>query len=434
MLFADCASYIENIPRFTKKTDLPHTRRLLEELGNPDGAAPIYHVAGTNGKGSVCAYLQAALSAGGKRVYTFTSPHLTDLRERFCLDGEPISEEDFVSCFEEVRAAVRRREEAGDEHPTYFEFLFLLGLAWTKRIRPDVIILETGMGGRLDATNAVGETLCSVITAIGLDHTRYLGETIGRIAFEKAGILRKGGRLAFDGNNEEAAAVIRERAEELCCEVTELKPFATEITERRDDGLSFTLRTDEGKTELSIRQFASYQARNAALAYLALRATAESHGTDEATIRKGLAAMRHPGRMERVGENIILDGAHNREGMTAFLETAKHLPDSGETALLFAAAKDKPAEEMVKALAAELAPARVICTAFEGGRAEEPEELARLFRESGCKDVTALPKKEAFEEAMAWKAGILFCVGSLYLVGDFRDTLAKTKERSDDQL
>ena len=191
MTYKEIVTYIEEIPRFTRKHSLAHTREMLLFLGNPQNGKKIIHVAGTNGKGSVCAYLDAMLRAEGKSTGLFTSPHLVKMNERIVLNGKQISDEDFCEVFEETMQAVRRMQDAGLEHPTFFEFLFAMAMKAYDRAGMEYIVLETGLGGRLDATSSVEPVAC-VITSIGLDHMEYLGDTVEQIAGEKAGIIKPG--------------------------------------------------------------------------------------------------------------------------------------------------------------------------------------------------------------------------------------------------
>ena len=190
MNYEEAVAYIEDIPRFTTKNSLDHTRECMRRLGHPQKKFRVIHVAGTNGKGSVCAYLDSMLRAGGYKVGLFTSPHLVKINERFKINGEMISDERFVKAFEEVQKIIKKAQEDGLDHPSYFETLFLMGMVVFKEADVDYVVLETGLGGRLDATNTVDHPLACIITSISLDHVEYLGDTIGKIAGEKAGIIK----------------------------------------------------------------------------------------------------------------------------------------------------------------------------------------------------------------------------------------------------
>lgn len=213
MNYQESVKYILDIPKFTVKNHLTHTKEFLLRLGNPQVGRKVIHVAGTNGKGSVCAYIQALLLAEKKRTGFFSSPHLVKINERIRINGEEIDDETFLAVFQKVKTTVDEMEKDGLAHPTFFEFLF--GMAMTAFAMADMeyIVLETGLGGRLDATNAIDDPVLTVITAVGMDHMEILGDTIEKIAAEKGGIIKRQVPLVFDGNNVQAAAVFRQIAE-----------------------------------------------------------------------------------------------------------------------------------------------------------------------------------------------------------------------------
>ena len=215
MRYEEAVKYILDIPKFTKKNDGDHTRKFLEYLGNPQEGLKVLHVAGTNGKGSVCAYLDGMLRSEGKRTGLFTSPHLVKINERIVLDGEEIPDDRFCEVFERTLTAVKKMEGEGLAHPTFFEFLFGMAMLAFAEGGMEYAVLETGLGGRLDATNAVEQPLVSIITSIGMDHMEYLGDTIGEIASEKAGIIKSGVPVFYAQTSEESDEVIRRKAEEL---------------------------------------------------------------------------------------------------------------------------------------------------------------------------------------------------------------------------
>ena len=202
MDYREAIAYILEIPKFTKKNSLEHTKDFLRILGNPEKGKKIIHVAGTNGKGSVCAYMQSLLLTEKKTVGFFTSPHLVKMNERIRIDGEEISDEMFLSTFDIVFAAVQKMKADGKPHPTFFEFLFAMAMTAFADSGVEYIILETGLGGRLDATNAIDVPFLTIITSISLDHTEILGETIEEIAAEKAGILKRDVPIIYIGKEE----------------------------------------------------------------------------------------------------------------------------------------------------------------------------------------------------------------------------------------
>ena len=217
MTYEEAVKYILDIPKFTRKNDASHTKTLLGLLGDPQEAAKVIHVAGTNGKGSVCAYLDAMLRSEGKRTGLFTSPHLVKMNERIVIDGSPISDDAFVFVFEKTLSCVRQMEKQGLAHPTFFEFLFAMACTAFADAGVEYAVLETGMGGRLDATNTVERPLACVITSIGMDHMEYLGNTPAEIAGEKAGIIKPGVPVFFSETSEESDSVIEKTAEKRGC-------------------------------------------------------------------------------------------------------------------------------------------------------------------------------------------------------------------------
>ena len=355
--YEEAAAYIEEIPKFTKKHTLEHTKLFLKRLGNPAVDRKIVHVAGTNGKGSVCAYLQAILMAEGKRTGFFTSPHLVSVNERIRMDNVQIDNKTFLEVFRKVLKTVRRMVEDGIEHPSYFEFLFGMGMTAFADTDVEYIILETGLGGRLDATNAVEKPVLSIITSISLDHTAILGDTIRKIAGEKAGIIKPKVPVFFDGSNKEAAEVIRTKAEELGVSCREVTNHAYEIREvhRKDSALSRRSAYDKDVI-FQVPMCGCYQAMNAELALEASEYLLAGEEIHVDRWKQVLAQLHWEGRMERIGAHITVDGAHNPGAMQAFVESVKALDESerGEIILLFSAVSDKKYDEMIEYLCRNL--------------------------------------------------------------------------------
>ena len=261
--------YLLKIPFWTKKKNsLEQVRDFLVELGDPEKGLSIIHVAGTNGKGSVCADLTAILKEAGYKVGTFISPHLSDIRERFLIGGELADKKLFEDCFGQVLETVKKMKGRGYFHPTFFEFVFLMAMVMFAREKVDYVILETGLGGRLDTTNVIRRPKACVITSISLDHTQYLGETIPEIAAEKAGIIKTGVPVIYDDWDPAASEVI-------CCQARTAKAAAWPVGQ-------------EDEAEEDQKNFAApYQARNAALARKVLKVL-EIPGVDEKVCSAGL--------------------------------------------------------------------------------------------------------------------------------------------------
>mgnify|MGYP005952188065 FL=1 len=427
MIDKKARDYLLAIPLWTKKKNtLDEVRHFLEELGNPDEQLRIIHVAGTNGKGSVCADLTAMLMEAGYHVGTFVSPHLTDVTERFLVDGIPVEEAGFSESFARVKAVTDRLMAEGYAHPTFFEFVFLMAMDLYGRMKPDFVVLETGLGGRLDTTNVIRHPLACVITSISLDHTQYLGDTVELIAAEKAGIIKPGVPVVYDKNDRAAGAVIAEAADRLGSAAYGL------TAEDSCWGVSFA---------------APYQAMNAALAVKVLEIL-EIEGVNAEVCRKALASVHWTGRMQQVAPDVWVDGAHNPGGIRAFIQAVKaqnglavqekqsaQQPDQGEQnaadmhpqiQLLFAAVSDKDYHEMIRLLCTELSPERVTVVQLKSERGLQADALARQFEDAGCSHVTAFDStKDALKHVLSEKkeGDHLYMVGSLYLIGEILEDL-----------
>lgn len=422
--YEEAVAYIENIPKFTTKNKLEHTRKCLDLLGSPDKDRKIIHVAGTNGKGSVCAFLSSMLEQGGFRCGLFTSPHLVKINERFQINEVMISDQRFTEAFTEVKNLADRLVEEGDYHPTYFEFLFLMGMIVFKQEDVDYIVLETGLGGRLDATNSVLSPMACVITSISLDHVEYLGDTIEKIAGEKAGIIKKGVPVIFDGNRKEAAEVIKARAEELGCPWYEVKESRQKLLNYTPEGIRFLSASGVyGETELFVPFIARYQMMNAALALETMGMLRGEHGLEKETLIKGIGGAKWQGRMETILPGVIVDGAHNEDGIARFVETVSYFQKEYPITLLFSTVADKEFPDMIKRVCKGLQFANVVTTEIWGSRKQSAKELAELFRLNGCSQVFVEPNPgKAFELAYEKKGdGLLFVAGSLYLAGEIKD-------------
>ena len=469
--YAEAVSYIEETPKFTKKNSLAHTRECLRRLGDPQKCFRVIHVAGTNGKGSTCAFLESILRAAGYRCGLFTSPHLLRINERFKVDGKDVDDASFLTAFLTVREMIRDLEAENISHPTYFEMLFLMGMLLFAGAGVEIVVLETGLGGRLDATTSIEDPLACVITSISRDHMQYLGNTVEEIAGEKAGILIPGVPVIYDASDPVAASVIARKAAGLECPGIPLYPRMVEIIRRDAGSIDFSLKNGyyDRKEPFHISFVADYQTRNAALAVLTVQTLGRLEGdiktcrmpdhpswksrkadeneagphrlvlplrVGEDALRRGLAAARWPGRMERVAPGIYVDGAHNEDGIARFVETAAVICNGTLPVLLFSAVSDKDWEEMVRTICRSLRPSRVFVTEVGGQRAVSCRELKAAFLDNGCACVTAIPSsREACGEAIRSHdpGEILFCAGSLYLTGDMIRFLQEASGPADDK-
>ena len=427
MTYEEAVAYIDETPKFTKKNTLENTQAILRKLGNPQDSMKILHIAGTNGKGSVCAFLSSILTTAGKHTGLFTSPHLVDINERFQINQEPVSDEAFLAAFHQVMDCVEEIQKEGYSHPTYFEILFLIGMILFADAKVEYLVMETGLGGRLDCTNVVEHPLISVITSISLDHVEYLGDTIPAIAGEKAGIIKKGVPVVFDATNPEVEQVMLAKAEEMGSRAYGIKPSMYEILAQTDKDIDFSICSGYyNYTDLKISSVAEYQVMNALEAVTAVRAIDETGEFSDEVIRKGIANMKWQGRMETVLPGVILDGGHNEAGVAEFVKTAKRLEKNHPVTILFSAVSDKDYEHMIETICKELNFHTVVITQVGSYRAVEMEELSSRFRKFTDVPLIERPDiKDAFDTALEIKGedGILFCVGSLYLVGGIKKVL-----------
>ncbi|MHB8417999.1 MAG: bifunctional folylpolyglutamate synthase/dihydrofolate synthase [Myxococcales bacterium] len=394
--------------------DLGLTRiaRLLERLGHPERSYRCLHVAGTNGKGSTCAMAAEALRAAGLRTGLYTSPHLVRFEERVGVDGAPIGAEDLARAADAVRAAA-----AADIPLTYFEAGTALALQHF-RGRVDVAVLETGLGGRLDATTAVSPAACA-ITALGLDHTELLGPTIADIAREKAGILKPGVPCAAATPPPEALPVLESRAREVGCELWLAgRDFALEGSRYR--GRNWSL---DG---VEVGLLGPHQKQNAGVALALLELASRSLRVPPEAARRGVREARWPGRLEafeRGGVTVVLDGAHNPQGAQALAAALPALWPGRPMRLVFGVLEGKEAAPMIAALFPLARSVRLAAPLTQ--RARAPETLLPLARRH-CHDVSlsgSVPEALRTSLASAEPSDLVVVCGSLYVVGEARPLL-----------
>ncbi len=426
--YADACRYIDGIVRFADKHPAEHTRRLLEALGNPDRVLSVVHVAGTNGKGSVCACLEAALREAGMRTALFTSPHLMRINERFRIDGEDIADDVFLRAFLRVRETCEKMAREGITHPSYFEFLFLVGMVCFAEADVDICILETGLGGRLDATNVVERPLISVITSVSFDHMQYLGNTLPAIASEKAGIIKTGVPCVYCAENEEVAAVMEETCIYRRSESFPVGMDSYEITGKGRDGIDFsTAFRYDGNAFWHIGSIAPYQAQNATIAIRTLDVLKKADperfaGVTADCVQRGLNGFYWPGRMEEIRPSVYLDGAHNEDGIRKLADAIHAAAGEEPVGLLFAVVSDKNYEGMIADLAGCVNLRYVVLTEVAGDRKTDAGRLYELFR--AYTDNVFICKNSAEAMVLAEQKredGLLFICGSLYLVGEIKE-------------
>ena len=407
---------------FGIKPGLEVTVSLLNRLGNPHHAFASIHVAGTNGKGSVCAMLESVLRQAGLRVGLYTSPHLIRFNERIRVNGAEISDQELAALFDDMEAHSSAISAAGRE-VTFFEFTTALAFEHFKRKGIQVAVVETGMGGRLDSTNVV-LPLVSVITRIGIDHTAYLGNTLEAIAREKAGIIKSRRPVICGATPDEARDVIRATAAK---EKSPLVDVVEAVSVRRvsQDLTGQKVSITSGDVDygtVSLKLLGKHQLENVAtvIATLETLANCSPVRIPEEIIRTGLASTLWPGRLEVLSQDppIILDGAHNPDGAHSLSVTLKDLLKKKKVGLIWGMCDDKDALGFAKAMGATVKHCWIV--PIDSERNAKPEKLLQIARTEGWETVTcSLP--EAINQAKAWaqeNAGAVCIAGSLFLAGE----------------
>ncbi len=422
MTYSEAERYILDIPRFTKKNDLGQTKKFLEYLGDPQKGMKVIHVAGTNGKGSVCAYIDCMLRSEGIKTGLFTSPHLVKLNERIRADGKSIDDKTFCRAFAEARQAVDRMQKAGLPHPTFFEFLLGMAMAVFWEAGVEYVVLETGLGGRLDATSAVEPDIC-VITSIGMDHMQYLGNTIAEIAGEKAGIIRPGVPVFFAGTDPKSDEVIRRTAEENNSFCKKIGKDAYEILGIRDKHIAFSCSSAYyGNTTWKLNNTAVCQPGNAVLAMEVMRCLFGRNGHPDRW-REALSTLKWEGWMEEVLPDVYIDGAHNISAVEALVQS---VPKDGKgNIVLFSAVKDKDYEKMAACLCREMEVDLFVVTQIRDSRGADAGKLAEIFRKYTKRPVVVKTSvREALDFVISRRQGRkVYCLGSFYLAGEIKELL-----------
>ena len=419
------------------KFDLAHMRVLLAALGHPENRFPAVLVAGTNGKGSTAATLASILRASGLKTGLYTSPHLVRINERICLNGKPLADDDFAMLHDVVGRTAERLVGEGDLpwHPSFFEMLTAMGFEYFGRSRPDMVVLEVGMGGRLDATNVV-EPRLSIITDIALDHQKYLGETVAEIAREKAGIIRPGGIVVTLPQLPEANDVIGNAILDAGARAVNAVPYVPPVSPGSASCLSgswnrYPLEVMGARIMVESPLVGRHQLRNLALA-IAAAEELHNQGTVQITpetIAQGIRETHWPGRFQVVpaaGGNpeYVLDVAHNPAGAWALRSTlSAAYPDLGngrEITMVFGVMRDKAVQEITEILFPIAG--RVIVTHANNPRSASPDEIRRAAARvaAGIDMEEAEDVASALDRArkVAGPRGLVVVTGSIYIVGE----------------
>ncbi|MDD6797217.1 MAG: bifunctional folylpolyglutamate synthase/dihydrofolate synthase [Clostridia bacterium] len=436
MTWEEAINHINSVSRYGNKPGVECTKAVLDKLGNPEQKLKIIHVAGTNGKGSTCMYLASILMECGLKTGVFTSPHLIRENERIRIDGKDISDEDFLKYYELVHKAELELIQEGFGQISYFDFFVAIAFLYYAHENTDAVIMETGLGGRLDSTNAVESPILTIITSISLDHVAILGNTVEKIAAEKAGIIKPSAPLVYIAG-EPYSHVIEKRAKEAGIFAYGVEKGQCEIRENAVKHIDFSLNNIYYKDNVfRISTPAKYQVMNASLA-LTAAGVLKDNGTFGSAIselgqkewleciRRAIAGTSWEGRMELIAPGIYVDGAHNPDGIASFLETAGSMKEltGGAFALLFSAVNDKNYDCMIEEICKSRIFDAFVVTQIEGARCLSAGKIAEEF---GKYTDTPVIAEADISEAVnvgrtaCGKDTTLFCAGSLYLAGEVR--------------
>lgn len=416
-MISDIENYINELPRFTKKNTPEHTKMFMEYLGNPQEHVKIIHVAGTNGKGSVCAYLNAMLNAQGESAGLFISPHLVKINERIVINNKQISDNDLEKAFNKVMKTVKKMLDEGMPHPAYFEFIYAVGMTAFYDAGVSYVVAETGLGGRLDATNIVKKPLACAITNIGYDHMYILGNTIKEIAGEKAGIIKENVPVFYADSGVESNSVIEDTAKQRNSKCHKIDNDNIKILGVKDKHIAFSRTSvyDECK-EWKLNNIGSYQPVNAEIAIEIMEYLFKDEGKYDLW-HEALADLKWPGRMEEVSEGIYVDGAHNISAVKGFTDTVKSLKK--KNIILFSAVDDKDYDSMIEYLCHNLDTDMYVITKIEDSRGTDTCILKNTFEKYTDKPVIV---KDNIDSAFEYIDNVrnyrdVYCLGSLYLAG-----------------
>lgn len=400
---------------------LVFVEKVFEELGDPS-RFPAIHIAGTNGKGSTAACLDSMLRAAGYKTALYTSPHLTCLGERLLIGGQMLGGEKWLDALERISVVLKKLPEV---RLGYFQALTAAAFWLIEREKVDAAVIETGLGGRLDATNMLRRPLLSVITPLGMDHMHLLGNSLSEIAAEKFGIVKPGGRALYCGGE----AALNEQFRRRCAEVSAVGEIFSEHcriagVQTSLDGNRFIYASPRGTRRCFVRLAGLHQPENASLALRALEIISDKLPCDAAAMEKGLAEVSWPGRMEVMHRNpdVILDGAHNPHGTAALIRSLKALYGDRPLSFVYTSMADKDYAASLALYARAFPQARLFCVELEGApRCENAEILARTAAAFPWKREPLAVKdpRTALKNAMALGNPVILC-GSLYFIGTVR--------------
>lgn len=418
MKYEEAIEYIESLQSYGIVPGLDNIRRLCERLGNPQEELQFVHIAGTNAKGSVSAYLSAVLKAAGYKTGRYISPVIFEYCERIQINERNLSKKDLCGYTERLKAVCTQMTEEGLAHPTPFEFETAMAFLYFKEKQCDIVILETGMGGSLDATNVVKNVPVAVITPIGMDHMKFLGNTLSEIAAGKAGIIKAGCEVVAAVQRPEAMQEIEKAAARCGCPVTAAEETKAVKVKSSLKGTSFEY---EAKEPFAVSMLGLYQVQNAVLAIEAVRALQrKGMQINERQLRQGLLQAKWPGRFQLIGRKplFLADGAHNEDGAEKLIQSVRFYFTNKRIIYIMGVLKDKEYEKII-ALTSPYADQIITLTPPENPRAMNGLELAKAVQEYHPNVTAADSVEEAVELSLllADKDDVIIAFGSLSYLG-----------------
>ncbi len=431
MNYQNAIDYIHSTYKFGSKLGLENIKYLLELLGNPQDKLKTIHVAGTNGKGSTSSFIHNILKTEGYKVGLYTSPYIQEFTERIKINGENIPRDDLAKYTASVKKSIEKMVSQGKNHPTEFEIGTAIALLYFARQEVDYLILEVGLGGRLDATNIIKNPLVSVITIIGHDHVEYLGDSLDKIAFEKAGIIKKDSHVVSYPQDKEAMKVIKNVCMQNNSELTIVDFTKLQLEYSEIEGQKFTVRI-LGKLykDLEISLAGEYQIYNCCTALTVIEILKRHHGVriSDRSIYDGLYSTSWMGRFEVISRNplTIIDGAHNLQGAQALRKSIESLLKDYEITFVVGMLADKDVEGVLKDLVPLMD--KVIITEPNNPRAMKAHDLSKKMigfaKEIHLSEDVGDAVKKAYK--ITPKDGLVLFAGSLYMIGEVRSIITKS--------
>lgn len=430
MTYKEARVYLDEVSKYGSVLGLDTIRGLLRELGNPQDDLKFIHIAGTNGKGSVLAYTSTILSEAGYRTGRYVSPTVVSYLERIQVDGKDIPKDEFAILVEEVQKAIARIEAKGEASPTVFEVETAIAFLYFKKMRCHLVVLETGLGGTLDATNIVKNTLISVFTSISRDHMGFLGETLKEITENKAGIMKPGCISVTVRQKPAVVDVLERRAEELGCPIYMEEPEEIQILEENWDKQRFSYREWEN---ITITLAGRHQIVNAVTVLGVVKALKDiGYEIPEQSVRKGFAKTAWPGRFTCISRNplFIIDGAHNEEAALRLRESVTEYFRGRRLIFIMGVFRDKEYEKIVKIMA-PLA-AKIFTVDLPDSGRSLGAEMLKLAAEAYCTDAEAMPDVESAVKAayaLAKEEDVVLAFGSLSYLGQVMELVGNMRDK-----